>query len=98
VLQILFYYFLTDDFILKSEVVIKDVDDVIETYCFQPEKYKSKGSKIDIQILDKPWPHRMIKGFRLQYKIWNHSLQRYTTHTTKDHIKSGMLVKSNILK
>jgi hypothetical protein len=40
---------------------------------------------------------RPIKGFRLHYKMSNHSLQRYTTNITKDPIKSlsGMLVKSN---
>ncbi|XP_060600324.1 uncharacterized protein LOC132753807 [Ruditapes philippinarum] len=89
----------SDDVILTSEVVIKDGDDVVETYCFQPEKYKSKGSMIHIQILDTPLPNRVIKGFRLQYKISKHSLQRYTTtHTTKYDRKSGMLVKSNMLK
>jgi hypothetical protein len=72
---------------VKSGIVIKDVDSVLETGCVLPEKYKSKGSKI--QILDKTiYTERLIQGFRLHYKMSNHSLQRYTTHTTKSRRKS----------
>jgi hypothetical protein len=93
-----FYYVLTDTHARKSGLVIKDVDDKIETDCLLPEKYKSKGSKIHIQILN-IHNKRMItkgpvKGYRLHYKMTNHSLQRYTTHTTKARRSLlGMLVK-----
>jgi hypothetical protein len=91
-----YYVLIVED---KSGLVIKDVDGVIETSCNLPEKYKSKGSKIHIQILTIRLRYNIqIKGFRLHYKMSDHALQRYTTHTTTDGkmFSSGMLVKSNI--
>ncbi|XP_060566219.1 uncharacterized protein LOC132725148 [Ruditapes philippinarum] len=63
------------------DLVITDVDSKIKIDCFYEvynKKYKSKWIEIDIQIQNNRLPY----GFRIHYKMSNHSFQRYSTYSS----------------
>ncbi|XP_060578363.1 uncharacterized protein LOC132735438 isoform X2 [Ruditapes philippinarum] len=83
---------------LRSRFAIEDADGEHDfcSQCLPPEKYKSKSSEIHIYFrvlhgerLNDGAVMGQNEGFRIQYRLSDHNLQRYTTDVEK-YRSSGM--------